>query len=132
MKQLLNIVVLAFGIFAGLFILNRFYDLLQHRESISLVFIFAYCLHVLVILGIGLILFNKQGKIGFWFLLIFESYLIIRHSIEFRNYKLSNLRFEVPGAVLKDLTIPFFELIFATEILLGLISIVLLIKINKR
>src|SRR5690554_2584307 len=84
MRQLLNISTLTFGLFAGLFTLNRFYDLINYSDAISLTLILAYCLHIFIILGIRLILFNKQKQIGFWLILIFESYVIIRHSIEFK------------------------------------------------
>ena len=132
MRRLLNLTTLTFGLFAGLFTLNRFYDLINYSDSISLTLILAYCLHILIILGIGLILFNKQKKIGFWLILIFESFVIIRHSIEFKSYLLPDQRLKIPDEILNDLIIPYYELIFVAEILLGLTSIILLIKTKKR
>lgn len=132
MRRLLNIITLTFCLFAGLFTLNRFYDLINHSDAISLTLILAYCLHILIILGIGLILFNKHKQLGFWLILIFESYVIIRHSIEFKSYILPDQRLQIPDEILNDLIIQYYELIFVAEILLGLTSIILLIKTKKN
>lgn len=132
MKQLLNLFTVLFGIMSGLFMLNRFYDLLEKISGNSTLSIAAYCSHALLILVLGLILFAKKGNYGFWLLLIWEVYLIITHALEFNNYMNTYSSLPLPEGMRDMWTIPYYNVIFLAEMVFGFSAVVLLVKINRQ
>ena len=132
MKRILNTTTVIFGFLAGLFILNRFYDLIDYANRSTSILIIGYCIHCLIVLIFGLLLFNNKKTIGFWLLLLFESYLMIRHSLEFANYKFANPSLVAPSDIVENWTIPYYEFIFFSELIFGLSSIVFLVVLKRE
>ena len=130
--KLLRLVALIFGGLSGLFILNRFYDLIPHPETIILVVIVAYSCHTLLIILLGLNLFNKQKKLGLWTLILFPLYLVIRHVIEYVSIKRTGYNIQFPQATKENISIPYLDSIFILELITGILTIYLVYKIKSK
>ena len=127
-----KLLTILFGILASLFVLNRFYDLLSNSDLAISVLIIAMSFHILIILSIGLRLFNKKKSGGFWLLLTFQLFVLLRHTYEYwilNNYKPI---IDIPDNVINQMTMPYLDLIFFLELVAGLAAITLLFAINRK
>lgn len=121
-----------FGILAGLFVLGRFYDILHHSNLILSILIVAMSFHVVIILAIGLVLYNRKKLTGFWLLLIFQFFVLARHIYEYWTMKAYQPVVDIPGDVLSRITMPYLDLVFFSELIIGLAAIVLLFATSKH
>ncbi|ADR22897.1 hypothetical protein MATR_32540 [Marivirga tractuosa] len=127
-----KIFTILFGVLASLFALNRFYDLLDNSHFLLSVLIIALSFHVLIIMLIGLKLFNKFKSIGFWILLIFPIFVLIRHSYEYWTLINSKPIIIIPDNILSQMTMPYLDLIFFLELATGILALVLLFIENRK
>ena len=130
--KLLRLVAAIFGILSGVFIFNRFYDLLPHTGPLIAFFVIAYCCHSILIIVFGLYLFNKQKQLGLWILILFPLFIIFRHGIQYWEVTQSvyNIQF-IPGMP-ESLTIPYLNLIFILEIATGIFTIYLAYRTRRE
>jgi len=127
-----KILTIVFGVLSSLFVLNRFYDLLDGSSPMISILIIALSFHIFIILLIGLRLFYKHKKSGFWILGVFQTYLLIRHSYEFWSLKTYKPIINVPSNILEQLTMPHLDLIFYLELITGIVATAALVITNKK
>jgi len=127
-----KILTLLFGIFGSFFVLNRFYDILDNSDLLILILIIAFSSHILIILLIGLNLFNKKKTTGFWILLIFQLFILLRHTYEYWTISTYKPIIDISASILNQMTIPYLDFIFYFELATGLAATTLLFIVNRK
>lgn len=129
--KLLNTFAILFAAFAGLTILNRFYDLLPHIDTETVIYVVGYSLYPLVVVLIGLFFFRVKVMLGYWILLLFQVYILFMHGHEYISLMWPQYEMASPD-FLHETSLPFWKFIFPLELLFGLLSLGLLVKIHRK
>jgi|GEM_PF-4227358 len=126
----LTIATTTFGILAGLFVLNRFFDLLAYSDRVTVIFILFYSFLPSLVMLAGLFFLYRGKTAGIWILIISCSYLIVRHGLMYRTLRFRQQTFATPEHIAERFSIQHVDVIFWMEVIAGIFSLFLLTR-NK-
>jgi hypothetical protein len=130
--RLITISTVSFGVVAALFVLNRFINLLPHSQASTIGIIVLYALIPPGMLLAGLILLYRKKIIGLWILIASVSYLLVRHTIIYRSLAFRPNAFAIPENIADRFTVTHVDIIFAFEVVMGILTIYSLVKNKKQ
>jgi hypothetical protein len=128
----LTISTIILSITAGLFVLNRFYDMLPHSDPSTLVIILFYSFLPAILLLLGLALLYRKKIAGLWLMIICCCYLLVRHSLMYRSLRFRQQTFATPEHIAQRFTIQHIDVIFAIELATVIATLYLLARNKKR
>lgn len=77
-------------------------------------------------------MFNKNKVLGFWMLIAYQIFLLLKHSYEYWSLKTYEPMINIPPNVLDQIFIPHLDLIFYLELLTGLVATGTILITNRK